>query len=49
MVKQEKKLFVCAECGMKYRNEEFAKKCENYCRENQACNLDIVKHSVELR
>jgi len=39
-------LYVCEECGMKYKDESWAIKCENWCREHKSCNLEITKHAV---
>jgi len=42
-------LYVCEECGLKYRDMETAKKCEEWCRKYGACNLEIVQHAVEFK
>jgi len=47
MVKQEKNMFICGECGMKYKEKELAEKCQAWCKENKSCNLDIIKHAVK--
>ena len=41
-------LYVCEECELKYRDNETAMKCEEWCREHGACNLEIIKHAVEF-
>lgn len=41
------KLFVCAECGLEYKDAEWAKKCAAWCKEHQSCNMDIIKHAVD--
>ena len=41
--------YKCKECGLHYENKEIAEKCETWCRENQSCNLDITKHSLESK
>jgi hypothetical protein len=43
----DKKLFRCEECGMHYRDEAVAQKCEAWCREHKSCNLEIIKDAVE--
>jgi len=43
----KKKLYQCAECGLHYEDETIAKKCEVFCKENNACNLEITQSSVE--
>lgn len=40
----EKKIYVCTECGYEYEEKEWAIKCQNWCRENKSCNLEIIKH-----
>jgi len=40
-------LYKCEECGMEYEEEEWAKKCEKWCRETHSCNIDIIKHAVK--
>lgn len=42
------KLFVCTECGLEYKDAEWAKKCTAWCKEHQSCNLDIIKHAVDM-
>ncbi len=37
----------CSECKMKYHDEATAKKCEDWCRKNKSCNLDIIKFAVK--
>lgn len=41
------KVFVCPECGMSYKDAEWAKKCASWCREHHSCNLEIIKHAVQ--
>ncbi len=38
-------LYQCEECSLKYEEKEWAEKCENWCKENNSCNLDIIQHS----
>ena len=40
------KLFECKICKMKYFSFEFAKKCEKFCKENKACNTELIKYAV---
>jgi len=39
--------FQCQECGLHYRSEEFAKKCQAFCKANKSCSLEIAKKAVE--
>jgi len=43
-----KKYYQCEVCKMYYLDKELAEKCEKHCREKKACNLEIIKHAVEL-
>lgn len=49
MVKKDNKnkLYYCEECRMKYRKYNIALKCEEWCRKNKSCNLDIIKYAVK--
>jgi hypothetical protein len=48
-IKKEKEVFYqCQECGLYYREREWAEKCERWCKEKKSCNLEIIKHSVKL-
>lgn len=39
-------VYSCKECGMKYHDEKTAKKCEEWCKKNKSCNLDITKDAL---
>jgi len=39
-------VFICKECGMKYHDEATAKKCEEWCKKNKSCNLEIIKYAI---
>ena len=45
--KNNKNLYQCSECCLHYKDEEIAKKCEIWCKENKTCNTEITKHSEE--
>ena len=47
MVKKSGKLFECIECGMKYKNKDWAQKCENWCKEHHTCHIEIIKHAIQ--
>ncbi len=49
MVKENKDLYQCEECGFDYteREREWAEKCEAWCKKNKSCNLEIIKHAVK--
>lgn len=39
------KFYPCGLCGLKYREKEWAEKCEAWCKEHQSCNIEITKHA----
>jgi hypothetical protein len=51
MVKETKKdgvvYNICEACGFKYKEEKYAQKCEEWCKEHNSCNMDITHHSVQ--
>ncbi|GIU70398.1 MAG: hypothetical protein KatS3mg002_1634 [Candidatus Woesearchaeota archaeon] len=47
MVKKINNLYQCEECFLFYDSKEIAKKCENFCKNNHACNIDIIKHAIK--
>lgn len=46
MDEEEKEYYQCKECSLKYREKEWAAKCEAWCREHQSCNLEIIAHAL---
>ena len=44
---QENILFQCEECGFKYKEKEWAEKCQAWCAEHKSCNLEIIKHATQ--
>lgn len=42
-----KATYQCPVCKLHYRDENLAKRCADYCREHNACSLEIIQHSVE--
>ncbi len=45
--KDDKILYQCEECGLKYESKEIAEKCQAWCGEHKSCNLDIIKNAVK--
>ena len=39
--------FVCGACGLVYKEEKLAIKCEKWCKKNKSCNLEIAIHAVK--
>ncbi len=48
IVKGDKTLYTCQECGMAYKEKEWAQKCQAWCHEHHACNLEIMEHATPL-
>jgi len=44
--KNKKILFQCKECNLVYENKKLAEKCEAYCKEHHACNIELIANSV---
>ena len=45
--KMDNKLSKCPECGFLYKEKEWARKCEDWCKEHHSCNLEIIKHAIK--
>ena len=45
--KDDKDLYQCQACGFHYVSEETAKKCEEWCRRTNSCNLEIIKDAID--
>lgn len=45
--KNDKNLYQCEACGFHYLDEGIAKKCEEWCKRTNSCNLEIIKDAVE--
>ncbi|MBI2476022.1 MAG: hypothetical protein HYV67_02160 [Candidatus Taylorbacteria bacterium] len=43
----DKTLYQCEECGLKYESKEIAEKCQAWCSEHKSCNLDVIKNAVK--
>lgn len=37
-------VYLCEECGFAYRERELAERCQAFCAEHGACNLEITAH-----
>jgi len=44
---ENNELYQCEECGFKYADEEWAEKCQAWCKEHKSCNLEIIEHAVD--
>jgi len=41
--------FLCEECKLGYKEEQWAERCEKWCKEYHSCNLDITKHAIKKK
>lgn len=48
MVK-EIKCYICESCEMMYQNHKKACECEEFCKKNNACNIELIKHSIQTK
>ena len=44
--RDHKTVYACEECGFIYEDREWAEKCEAFCAEHGACNLEIMEHGT---
>lgn len=51
MVKEIKhnnqKHFYCEVCKLVYKERIWAEKCEEWCKHNSTCNIEITRHSIK--
>lgn len=40
--------FECEECGLLYKEKDWAGKCQEWCSRNKSCNLEITKHAIKI-
>lgn len=45
--KEDRTLYKCEVCGLHYETESRAGECENWCSNNNSCNLEIIAHAIE--
>ncbi|MDA1337694.1 MAG: hypothetical protein O3C23_02975, partial [bacterium] len=43
-IKQSK--YVCGECKYQYKTIELQEKCEQWCKTNHSCNLEIISQGI---
>ena len=46
--KNNKKYYLCEECGFVYLDKKIAEKCEEYCKKYKSCSLEITNHAIKL-
>ncbi len=47
-IKKVKEYYQCGECEFFYKDKEWAKKCEDFCKKHKSCSIEITKHAVEI-
>lgn len=45
--KQGRKIYQCKICKLLYNEKKWAQMCENWCSENNTCNINITKHRIK--
>lgn len=46
--KEDKTYYACPICEFTYETEDFAKKCQAYCKAYKSCSLEITKHAMKI-
>lgn len=44
---QGKATFLCEVCGFHYESRERAAQCEQFCKEHNACDPEIIQNALE--
>tara|TARA_Y100000310_G_scaffold200877_1_gene200960 strand:+ start:12925 stop:13080 length:156 start_codon:yes stop_codon:yes gene_type:complete len=47
MVKEKENCYYCEACEIVYKDKKKACECEDFCRKNKACNIDIIKYAIK--
>ena len=47
MVKEVRGYYLCEVCNFKYETKNLAEKCEDYCKKNNSCSLEITKYAIQ--
>ena len=50
MAKQNKnpdETYICDECGLQYSDKRWARKCKEWCKKYNSCNIEITKHAIK--
>lgn len=43
-----KRYFQCNICKLYYKEKSWALKCEDWCSKNPSCNINVIKHSINI-
>ena len=44
---QDKEHYYCEECKLVFEDKNWAEKCEEWCKENNSCNMQVTSHSIK--
>lgn len=47
VTKDNKKVFMCEECCLAYKDKQWAEKCESWCKKYNSCNLKITFYAIK--
>ncbi|MBR9704588.1 hypothetical protein GOV12_04195 [Candidatus Pacearchaeota archaeon] len=39
--------YYCEDCKLIYESKKWAMKCEEWCKDNKSCNIEITHHSLK--
>ena len=40
-------IYDCGICKMKFKDQDWANKCQSWCKEHKSCSADITKYAIE--
>ncbi|KEQ55947.1 hypothetical protein AAA799N04_01627 [Marine Group I thaumarchaeote SCGC AAA799-N04] len=46
ILKDNKEVFLCEECGLGYKDQGTAEKCEYHCKNYKSCSLEITSNAI---
>lgn len=49
IIKETGNYYQCKECKLVYKDKNWAEKCEEWCKKNRSCNLEITKHATNIK
>ena len=47
--KGRKEYYQCEKCKLIYEDKKWAEKCFEWCKKSCSCNLEITKHSLNVK
>jgi len=47
MVTELKDIYQYDICKMHFKDKHWAEKCEAWCKNNNSCNLEVIKHAID--